>query len=57
MGYKMIGNGKVKRTLFPKTLTKAQIKQMDDAKSNTVAVNRAVAATKRVNFRGLAASV
>jgi hypothetical protein len=50
MGYQLTKDKKVKRTVFPKKLTKAQIQQMDNAKSNTDTVNRAIAATKRINF-------
>ena len=57
MGYLLTKDKKVKRTVFPKQLTNAQITQMDSAKPNTETVNRALAVTKRINFYKISQSV
>ena len=57
MGYKVNRSGNVIRTQFPKQLSAAQIKQIENTKVNTTAIEKALANTKHVTFRGRATLV
>ena len=52
MGYKVLASGTVQRTKFPKKLSKAQIRQIEHAKTNTEAITKALKATAKINFVG-----
>lgn len=50
MGYKMIKNGKVKRTYFPKKLTLAQQKQFQETPVDIELIEKVIQATKNIAF-------